>query len=132
MTEHVNKEKQNPTERPGKDSMSLEGWSVRPHKLMNEEMQIVTKDLADVIIIQNPGQPHQALHPINGDFGIVALFMQDGEDWLKNLEKTEIAYGQGHLKWLEWKTGADTNELTPNAFFELLTEAATPATAMGM
>ncbi len=119
MTEYVNKEKECPTSTPVPAcTMAYQGWALRPHKLAGIEMMAISKDGVDVIIVENPGKPNQALNPVSGDFGMVALFMDDGENWLEENDMKEFSHGQGHQKWMEWKIANFETDLTVEKFFE--------------
>jgi hypothetical protein len=132
MTIRVNKEEKDRKSTSEYDYMEMEGWSARSHKVMNQEMMIVSKDGIDQIIVNNPGEFHQILHPISGDFGIVALLIEDGENWLRSIEKMSVAQGQGHLHWLDWKWKRHERDIAVEEFFETFTDTGTASVGMSI
>lgn len=108
--------------------MEGSGWSFRHQRVGEDHVSSVAMHGQDVILIEDIGTPYQTLKPLQGDFGVVARLMQDGERWLQKHQQAGVGMNIGHSLWLEWKHGNLEKALTADDFFEChLGQDASPA-----
>ena len=131
MPDGVNKQEKDCRSEGGNQCpMTKAGWHFRHHLASEREsVGVISLDGRDVILAENPGAPFQALKPLDGDFSVVGLFMQEAEEWLRPHRPADAGMAAGNRLWIEWQYDAANSNIPAREYLDTVFE---PAASYGM